>query len=128
MESAKVEEMKDEAGTRVDSPLREGSGVTTAPTAGAGSTVAQHTPGPWRWERPRVVYRIRGPRGEFILEGNQYHVSNGADARLIAAAPDLLVAARSALTWCEQGGPMDWALVKVWRDALQAAIEKAEGQ
>jgi hypothetical protein len=81
---------------------------------------AQHTPGPWTAshigeirgsaDRQTVAY-VRGPSA-----------TSAADARLIAAAPDLLDMARKALAaWTGDGPPIDL-------DDLRAAIAKAEGR
>lgn len=96
----------------------------------------QHTPGPWVYH---VVghfldYEIRGPKSEDIASVNP---SDGADdpefypaeanARLIAAAPDLLNAVKAALPillTAEEGLPRLRERIQVCRDA----IAKAEGR
>ena len=47
----------------------------------------KHTPGPWQFNPARIgqQYRIQDNKGSFLLEGVNIY-----DARLIAAAPDLL--------------------------------------
>lgn len=60
------------------------------------------------------------------------HAINGsyshADARLIAAAPDLLEACKSVLTWASIGGDHGGnPYCKDFVRLAQAAIEKAEG-
>ena len=85
-----------------------------------------HTPGPWK---------IAGHgNGAGILEIDATStkalcgVIRGslADARLIAAAPDLLAALRLALEFCErldeEGSP---ARDNLTRDAIRAALKKA---
>ncbi len=94
----------------------------------------QHTPGPWS-------YHANGDANHYCIlrEGKRWVVSflqNGeiwtpeqeANARLIAAAPDMLAAAKLALA------PIIFGSVETGRhipraawDALRAAIAKAEG-
>lgn len=100
----------------------------------------EHTPGPWEcerdWVQPRkqegAVFNIRASaRGEYqtrefiatVGTMGRTHDDLEANARLIAAAPDLLAAARVMLEATEQGtgfGPGQ----KLIRDA----IAKAEGR
>lgn len=99
---------------------------------------AMHTPGPWAIHPPVRGYAhsvmARHTTGSRIAcadipEGLDADGEDSlANARLVAAAPDLLAAAQSALDWCKQGGPCDWALITVWRDELAAAIASAKGQ
>lgn len=97
--------------------------------------MSTHTPGPWlarqyvsgHWEvvDDESASRIAGVVGRHAGQGD-----DGANARLIAAAPELLKAAIAALDffnetrvgreWIEQGGTE--------ADELLAAIRKAEGQ
>ena len=110
--------------------------------------MSQHTPGPWRAARIRspgraaAAYYIYGA-GKDQRSPCVAHVKNStiqplhANARLIAAAPDLLAAAKSAarLLWeiaseVEDGVRTlneDSAEGKAWT-ALTNAIAKAEGQ
>ena len=95
-----------------------------------------HTPGPWRLERPP------GPRSVHDITGDDYDIigatdwcvceaiGNAADARLIAAAPDLLEALHGCLEQCvarydERRGsrPTD----KFEIEAARAALAKARG-
>jgi hypothetical protein len=62
--------------------------------------MSKHTPGPWHYQEKSDAYThiIRGPNNEYVAGFSQH--SNGrseADARLAAAAPELLEAARVAL-------------------------------
>lgn len=77
-----------------------------------------HTPGPWRAldrragpNREWVVHRADGPIIALAAIGE-------ADARLIAAAPELLEVAKLAFERFRHGGEMDMA-------KLAAAIAKA---
>jgi len=96
---------------------------------------SKHTPGPWTVKGKQS---IRGPNSEYIDKTNW---SNGeADARLIAAAPDLLEALRSTLADLERlataearanmaptGQPRRTVALDKW-NAARAAIAKAEGE
>lgn len=83
-----------------------------------------HTPGPWRvntqlegtviWLNGSAGYELRDPTGFG-------HKVNPADARLIAAAPDLLLAAKAMVAG---GYVMDFES-REWL-ALEAAIKRAE--
>lgn len=89
-----------------------------------------HTPGPWslrhRPSGPWTVYvpamsdsgRERFYNGIWIHQGD-----NEADARLIAAAPELLEALKLAQDWLSTDDP-EWEV----RVAVDAAIAKAEGR
>jgi len=97
---------------------------------------AKHTPGPWtlvdggrHWNNPIIDnYRIHtvptdkgfdittGNYGELLVE----HIYEEADARLIAAAPELLEALKGVIRVADRA--------TVEFDAARAAIAKAEGQ
>ena len=114
-------------------------------------TETTHTPGPWTWERARASltfgtvpsdkhrYAIGTPLGE-LFSGVELGISSeeaDANARLIAAAPDLLEAAKEALAEfisnghaAADGWPCNSTGCAVC-DAgktLRAAIRKAEGE
>lgn len=91
----------------------------------------QHTPGPWRVE----------PEGIFAeIEGSEYVVAvwdedDGlsmeemeANANLIAAAPDLLAAAKESKCGCSLRERDSGHKVGCWKPALDSAIAKAEGR
>lgn len=95
---------------------------------------AKHTPGPWRFTNDDGVevpftYRskgyydnpqIIGANGETVVGCGEYYIFSGPeDARLIAAAPDLLAACKAAL---EKGD--DYVSMNMLKDA----IAKAEGR
>lgn len=101
------------------------------------TTPAQSTPGPWVYRHRMVV----GDNGDYVCEvsGGALHPAHQADARLIAAAPDLLAAARSVLGQFDAGyfvrntdgdGSSDWAFKAAKSVAalasLAAAIKLAE--
>lgn len=71
----------------------------------------KHTPGPWK----AILNAVAGPNGSAV-----------ANARLIAAAPDLLEVCKAYLDWddCSEefpGGECCWC-------TAQKAIAKAEGK
>lgn len=108
---------------------------------------AKHTPGPWAifdlGDETRI--NVRGPNEEFIADcADGFYNDNGdwvmaddslPNARLIAAAPDGLDAARMALALIEdmsrfvgQMSLRDYALFNEAPIALRRFIAKAEGR
>jgi hypothetical protein len=93
--------------------------------------MSKHTPGQWY----RTGYQgsniaVQGADGApaSIALVNTYRDEGDANARLIAAVPDLLAACEKALTfhdrYCDRVGPTDgWA--RAVHDALRSAIAKA---
>jgi len=78
-------------------------------------TKASHTPGPWTvGEGFLGGIGIQTQRGEFVCD-----LAEIADAKLIAAAPDLLEACKVALNFVDD--------VKVQKQVI-AAIVKATGE
>jgi hypothetical protein len=100
-----------------------------------------HTPGPWTVRIGQDAL-VTCPDGRSFDIGDAiYHPDNIANARLIAAAPDLLAALKDVLSQFEAGaflrntdsdGCSDWALraVEPLRvlAAASAAVKKAEGR
>ena len=98
------------------------------------TSIARHTPGPWTFDRSgdsrivadrlcvALVTRGVDDPQPFDLEGPTYQ----ANARLIAAAPDLLAAGKALLAWYERADTTqdDVASVIV---RLGDAVAKAEG-
>jgi hypothetical protein len=99
-----------------------------------------HTPGPWQIAAPKgngtahMIWRNdEGP--DSAAETNTNHkiiardVHNAGDARLIAAAPDLLAALKGLY---ETGAPDGLALtadeIQARFDAARAALAKTEGR
>ena len=85
---------------------------------------AQHTPGPWRYLpgdglawRPSVQ---RATEGGFVVQGSSREREE-ADAKLIAAAPDLLEALQHLMV--AHGEQLDYAFQQA-----QEAIAKATGE
>lgn len=100
-----------------------------------------HTPGPWKVgysdgsgaeNIPREGAEITDAYDNVIVRGGSpwgdiaYGVLQGEDARLIAAAPELLEALKNVL---DHGGTTagEWVPVAIYKQAL-AAIAKAEGR
>ena len=105
---------------------------------------AKHTPGPWSWAETSSSMNmpcLTSPSGEICNFGDdtQYYPTEGippneANARLIAAAPELLEAAKLVLAWYEaednHAGTDFYQRIQMCRDseaAVRAAIAKATG-
>lgn len=96
-----------------------------------GST--QHTPGPWvaksfHVEGPSggAVADVYRPHGDGAVTTAEYSAGRMANARLIAAAPDLLAALRALVDiYAKVGGPL---AVDPHVAAARAAIARAEGR
>jgi hypothetical protein len=90
--------------------------------------MSKHTPGPWAYQEKADAYThiVRGPNDSFICQTPQGACGTcEANARLMAAAPDLLEALKGALLALESGvGDPEWGARVL---ACAAAIAKAEG-
>jgi hypothetical protein len=87
----------------------------------------KHTPGPWEARRRSLIIGAVYEVWAYIPESIPItEVSNGANARLIAAAPELLEALKDLLFFCEEMDPKA-AWLEPWNKA-KAAIAKAEGR
>lgn len=85
--------------------------------------VPNHTPGPWRYWRQRRpgsedTCTFRNIRGEEILRAVTVTITE-ADARLIAAAPDMLAALQAVIAVADRATDEF--------DRARAAIAKATG-
>ncbi len=102
--------------------------------------MSAHTPGPWQWYW-RLGENLKADCGVFseTRPGHAYSVCRApqyegqaqweANARLIAAAPELLEACQTVLAGIERGLPIDANTVNGLVVArLRAAIAKAEGR
>jgi hypothetical protein len=94
-------------------------------------TKTAHTPGPWKAWQPRgdesVPVRTDG-LGITIAYVHQGAVTDAqANARLIAAAPDLLIAVQRCLNFIE-GTEAEFGEEFECGNIARAAIAKAEGQ
>ena len=89
----------------------------------------KHTPGPWRYERTNGSpttgqHMIAGGKPGYLAEVRDCGSGDvSANARLIAAAPELLAALKGVLTLLDAG-----SLYEPQAYAARAAIEKAEGR
>jgi len=89
---------------------------------------SKHTPGPWRVQR-ETTYPL------FTVWGHAPNAAetpllvakniSEANARLIAAAPDLLAAAKACLAHDDAG---DWRSVLHGKEQLRAAIARAKAE
>ena len=94
--------------------------------------MSKHTPAPWEHNDYQII------AGETVIANCTYgarNSNNANDARLIAAAPELLEVVQKFVAWSEAerdpSGTTFWQRVEMCRevDALaSAAIAKAEGQ
>jgi hypothetical protein len=89
--------------------------------------MSDHTPGPWYANGDCVeAAGEEGPRDRTlaVVHGTERE----ANARLIAAAPELLAALKAHIPWKDAGlpkkPPQGWG---IWQDAIDA-INKAEGR
>jgi len=67
--------------------------------------MTQHTPGPWTYS-PSLGEGLPAVLSEHVNEGGNFYVAQcnvDADARLIAAAPALLAAAKEIIAWYRKG-------------------------
>lgn len=91
------------------------------------TTEYKHTPGPWHVGTKEAHHCVYDARGWQIADASPLGKSDDtkANARLIAAAPDLLSALEKTLSWLTSY-PGEGAL-KAYEQA-QAAIAKATGK
>lgn len=82
---------------------------------------SKHAPGPWAYQEDSDAYThiVRGPGNRFICQLAQTPSAEiEANARLIAAAPELLEALKDLIGWVPGG-------VHFHTDAPQKAVERA---
>lgn len=87
----------------------------------------QHTPGPWS-------YRAQN-NGQFIVETPQksicwldrHYDPSESDAKLIAAAPELLLSLEQAVARVELANTDGNKILSAWLPEAKAAISKAKG-
>ena len=95
-----------------------------------------HTPGPWTYGVPSPganfsIYATRMSIGRLGIASNSKRAAEGeANARLIAAAPDLLEALRQVMGWIDGWDPnfihdADWPETA---HHIRAAISRATGE
>ena len=100
----------------------------------------KHTPGPWYWDdedalpwtdydgvehAPFLVDR----NGRYVMAGSDIRIPKEANARLIAAAPDLLEALKTLADYPSAGGyALGPCISECDMREIRAAIAKAEGR
>lgn len=91
--------------------------------------MSKHTPGPWV-ARPDPNACLPDDWcvgiGDSLANIDKVAVCSERDARLIAAAPELLEACQALIAYCDKNPPMGDSLWSVRQ--IRAAIAKAEGQ
>ncbi len=103
------------------------------------SSKGKHTPGPWKYcpdargygkRAQRIIWGAKGPGYGAIAEVSYFPSEEiEANARLIAAAPEMLAALESLEAWSQECIPDDWEDdgYEFIRQAKQA-ISKAKGE
>jgi len=97
--------------------------------------MTKHTPGPWAVNDGQEVVADDGAGTRLLCRCHAGHYEErSANARLIAAAPDLLAALKVALEYqgaVNEALPDGYAppkLVDAWMTEAEAAIARAEGR
>ncbi len=99
----------------------------------------RHTPGPWESRHDvGAGWSVRAPAvgpvcsmawWQFDNPGVMDDEISASNARLIAAAPDLLAACKSLLSIFDPGrSKLSDELIRPETDAIRAAVSKAEGE
>lgn len=104
--------------------------VEEMPVDAQASFHLQDTPGPWEREGLLVISTRRDAEGVRLSVAeclSAYDSAVEADARLIAAAPDLLAALKAMVEWGPLAESLDVAEFRVDVANARAAIAKAEG-
>ncbi len=86
--------------------------------------MSKHTPGPWTIRESATHITVVGANNETIFHDDKRCPSVPEDARLVAAAPELLEALKLAAKINPYGSVENAAA----RDAARAAIAKAVGE
>lgn len=96
--------------------------------------MSKHTPGPWvvRPKRYLDTRRRVGPADNEFFDvayssGNS-NAESESNARLIAAAPEMLDVLKALVDRCNHLGSTDQVTGEVFYDMVRAAIAKAEGR
>ena len=95
--------------------------------------MSKHTPGPWHWfETLDGRCRVKPMNGKYIVAEcsamEPQCEEQVANARLMAAAPDLLGALRSIVNlWDHHASAHGDGIIYPLHEAARAAIAKAEG-
>tara|TARA_R110000868_G_scaffold398668_2_gene671997 strand:- start:1415 stop:1783 length:369 start_codon:yes stop_codon:yes gene_type:complete len=103
---------------------------TTEPKGKRANTMSEqkHTPGPWYalgldFAKTKVWEVVAGPKSDTVVELSLFSENAGADAKLIAAAPELLAALEVAVEYFDRND-----IDCVAHDDAKAAIKKAKGE
>lgn len=92
--------------------------------------MSKHTPGPWNFNPPTAANpstaSVTACGGFVSIYTAPLTLETEANARLIAAAPELLASLRAMVEADDAGWPL--AAAHQTRDAARAAIAKAEGR
>lgn len=96
--------------------------------------MSKHTPGPWVADNGEGygeadIWRIQPPIGsnvKIVAEMICDSAEAEANARLIAAAPELLEALRLFLAYNDQGAPLSFDTDAMWAKA-RSVVAKIEG-
>jgi len=94
--------------------------------------MSAHTPGPWQVSNDNVVHNGEA-RVAKVLRHRGWESDDEANARLIAAAPEMLEALHGILSQenaavIGNGGPWNDPVTRAAFNAVRAAIAKAEGR
>ena len=97
--------------------------------------MSKHTPGPWSYTMDKERgwdFKLTADHGKTVIVSgcgccDSPWVSCEADARLIAAAPELLEALEKIVRMFEGADDTVWA-VEDYRQKARAAIAKAKGE
>lgn len=100
----------------------------------------KHTPGPWSvvYEHPYTYVQERA-HGNYLAQISHINdtyefdsplssLEEQANARLIAASPDLLKALENIEIWMSQDGPIDRMGYDCELASIRAAVAKAKGE
>lgn len=98
-------------------------------------TASKHTPGPWTFHRPWSGFsQITGPNDELVfgiaagsVDEKRPDCECEANARLIAAAPDLLAALKTLSHYDQEPDAVGMTEYDAALAAALAAIARAEG-
>lgn len=98
----------------------------------------KHTPGPWECGEigfdPTLAKRTRTLRAGAVILGeldswlDRYAAESEANARLIAAAPEILKALKRVRVWIDTSVPIGTEAATTMLGVVLAAIAKAEGR
>jgi hypothetical protein len=91
---------------------------------GCGVAEPKWTPGPWVWWPKTGILATESRDGRWIVSGELSSANAEANARLIAAAPELYEALKGIIGWCPTDNQRSIAAF----DKALAALAKARGE